>query len=219
MRDALQGATLSAQRLGVLARRLRELPSRPGENGVTTRLNRSLLDDMVGGGGAEVRRAARAVVHSWTRRDLRELATSWGWGQIMGWHTLAPGSATPGWRWPGSGARARPVRSRCSAPRSERRAAGGAPSRQPTPPATMLRSHRPTTARRRGARRTASARRRCARPPPSIEMPEPGAPCRTRAGAPENSADRLCRVGGIEQGHSATWQGRTSRQPHTGCPP
>ena len=93
MRDQLEGEnidSLSPQRLGVLVRNVRELDAPAGENGVMTKMHRGLVDAMVGDGGTDARRTALSTIQSWSDRELRELATSWGWGQIMGWHTLEP---------------------------------------------------------------------------------------------------------------------------------
>ena len=92
--DALAGAALasaSPQRLGTLAARVASLPMRPGDNGQTTALSRTLLGLMTANSTTTAsRRAALRAIQDWTARDLRVLATSWGWGQIMGWHTLRP---------------------------------------------------------------------------------------------------------------------------------
>jgi hypothetical protein len=97
MRDRLQGQridSLSSQKLGALARSVKELDAPAGENGVRTKMHRALVDAMVGDGGTEGRRTTLATIQSWSERELRELATSWGWGQIMGWHTLEPAFVT-----------------------------------------------------------------------------------------------------------------------------
>jgi hypothetical protein len=92
--ESIEGAT--AEAIDVLATRASSVPLRPGENGVTTRLSRSLLRRMADSTTSEGLRAALATIQRWTPTDLRELATSWGWGQIMGWHTLRPAFARAG---------------------------------------------------------------------------------------------------------------------------
>lgn len=90
---ALAGETLagaSPQRVTALVRRVATIPIRQGENGLATKLSLRLVDLMAGGTETAARREALAAIQRWTPRDLRELATSWGWGQIMGWHTLRP---------------------------------------------------------------------------------------------------------------------------------
>jgi hypothetical protein len=99
MRDALVGEpveTACSHEVAALARRVSSLPIRPGENDVTTRLGRSLVDTMARSPRTGTLRAALTTIRDWTARDLRELATSWGWGQIMGWQTLGPHYAHAG---------------------------------------------------------------------------------------------------------------------------
>jgi hypothetical protein len=85
--DGTNAAGIDAQGLAALMSTIRAMPLRAGENGLKSSVGRTLLDAIAGGGSAALR-VAIAKVQRWTPRDIRELATSWGWGQIMGWHTV-----------------------------------------------------------------------------------------------------------------------------------
>jgi len=86
--DGKDAAGMDALTLETLLESIRKMRPRAAENGMRTSIGQTLLDEMAGSRQAAALRQAIAVVQAWTLRDLRELATSWGWGQIMGWHTV-----------------------------------------------------------------------------------------------------------------------------------
>lgn len=99
MHDLVAGVDVEhadAARVAILAHRMSTITIRPGENGERTPLSRHLVGWIAADTGTEAVRGAIRVIRDWTRADMRRLATSWGWGQIMGWHTLSPAYARRG---------------------------------------------------------------------------------------------------------------------------
>ena len=65
------------------------IPIRAGDNGSKTLLSRNLPAAMAGRNTTEAVRRTLLRIESWNAQDCRVLATSWGWGQTMGWHTVS----------------------------------------------------------------------------------------------------------------------------------
>ena len=82
-------AEASAATIAELRREVENIPIRTGDNGSKTLLSRRLPASMAGRNTTEAVRRALVTIQSWSARDCRVLATSWGWGQTMGWHTVS----------------------------------------------------------------------------------------------------------------------------------
>lgn len=88
---AVAGVDLVGMPLDVLkatVAKIREMPIHAGENGLHSSIGQRLLDEMAGGDVDAPMRQAIATVQTWSFRVRRELSSSWGWGQVMGWHTV-----------------------------------------------------------------------------------------------------------------------------------
>jgi len=99
MHDVVAGIDVEradAARVATLAHQMSTLTIRAGENGESTPLSRHLVGWIAADTRTEAVRGAVRIIRDWTRADMRQLATSWGWGQIMGWHTLSPAYARRG---------------------------------------------------------------------------------------------------------------------------
>ena len=136
-------------RVAELGARLARLPRRPGTGKVPTG---ALLHDISGGNHHGRVRRALVTVQGWSPRDLRELATAWGWGRIMGWQTLRASFRIAG---------ITVAALRCQRPDLQMRFLGRAIGLEP-PWRTAARSaeatgdYRPLAAALHGARRSAS---------------------------------------------------------------
>ena len=82
-------AEADAARIADLRRRVETIPIRAGDNGSQTLLSRNLPSAMAGRSTTKAVRRALLKIQAWNRTDCRVLATSWGWGQTMGWHTVS----------------------------------------------------------------------------------------------------------------------------------
>ena len=82
-------AATDAAELVELRHKVETIPIRPGDNGSKTLLSRTLPAAMAGQSTPKTLRRALLTIQSWNTTDCRVLATSWGWGQTMGWHTLS----------------------------------------------------------------------------------------------------------------------------------